>query len=117
MKVVEVLIVRENLLVQPRNEGLTILDSRFPEPEELPDLGPVILDGAPIPVIVSPLQGHDVDLTGDVLNDNTGDILPLLGKTPLVLEELQQDGKPQARRPALVGEQPLLAGQHGPVLE
>jgi integrase/recombinase XerD len=66
---------------------------------------------------VSPFQGHDVDLAGDVLNDHTGDILPLPRKTPLMLEDLEQDGKPQARCPALVGEQPLLAGRQGPVLE
>jgi len=62
-------------------------------------------------------QGHDLDLAGDVFNDNTGDMLPLLGKTPLMLEALQQDGKPQARRPTLVKKQPLLAGQQGPLLE
>jgi hypothetical protein len=48
VKVVKLLIIRENMLVQPGNEGLSILDSRLPETEELPDLGPVILDGAPI---------------------------------------------------------------------
>src|SRR5262249_31147657 len=89
VKVVKVLIIRENMFVQPGNEGLAILDSRLPETEEVPDLGPVILDGAPVPVIVSPFQRCDIDLGGDVLNNNTGDVLSLPGKTPLVLEELQ----------------------------
>src|SRR4051794_18101563 len=107
---VGVLVVRDDVFGKPGGEGLAVLDGRLPEAEERADLGAVVLDGAAVPVVARPFPGRDISLAGDVLDGDVGDIMPLPGKTPLVLEELQQDGKAQARRAALVGEQPLLAG-------
>ena len=86
---VGVLIVREDVFGKPGREGLAVLDGRFPEAEERADLGAVVLDGAAVPVVACLFPGRDVSLAGDVLDGDTGDILPLPGKTPLVLEELQ----------------------------
>jgi hypothetical protein len=110
------LIVREDVFGKPGGEGLAVPDGRLPESEELANLVPVVLDCTDIPMLMSPFPGRDFDLAGDVLYDDAGDIPPLLGETSLTLVELERDGKAQARRPALVGEKPLLAGQQGPVL-
>jgi hypothetical protein len=89
VEMVGVLMVREDVLGNPGREGLAVLDGRLPEAEERADLGAVVLDGAAVPVVACPFPGRDVGLAGDVLDDDTGDILPLPGKTPLVVEELQ----------------------------
>ena len=89
MEMVGVLIVRKDVFGKPGLEGLAVLDGRLPEAEERADLDAVVLDGAAVPVEACPFPGRDVGLAGDVLDDDTGGILPLPGKTPLVLEELQ----------------------------
>src|SRR5262249_30292721 len=89
----------------------------FPETKALADLGALVLDGPPLPAVPGPFGWGHADLAGEEVHNDGRDLLGALGKAAFVLEELEQDGKAQARRPGLVGQQRLLTGEQGPVLD
>jgi hypothetical protein len=62
-----------------------------------------------VPVILRPRVSGNADLLGEIVHHGEGYILRRTREIPGVLEELEQHGKPQARR-ALLGldEQPVL---------
>ena len=115
VEMIGMLVVGQDVFDEPGGERRAVFHGGFPKAEQLPDLGAVILDGAALPSIVRPRGGLDVDLLGDVSHHNIGDLLGMLREASFVLEELQEDGKAEASRAGLVGEQRLLTGQQGPV--
>ena len=95
---------------EPGGERLAVFHGSLPKVEKRTDLGAVVFDGSAVPVVTPPFPWGDVDLAGNVLDRDIGNLLSLPGETALVLEELQEDGKAEAHRAGLVGEQRLLAG-------
>ena len=63
---------RTDLLVQPRRQVLLVASCRLPEPVGLPDLGPVVLDGAARPVVGGRFGGVHAKLLGHAAHRSLG---------------------------------------------
>jgi hypothetical protein len=82
----------------------------FTKAQERANLGPVIFDGAAIPIISAPLLGWYPYLRRQVGHRGRGYVLRPLGKAPLALKELEEDRKAQPCWPAFTPDQGLLSG-------
>ncbi len=80
------------------------------------DLAAVVLDGAAGPLVEADVRRRDLDLPRDEVDGLVRELRPARGEPPMLGEELQQERKAQARRPALPRDQLPLVIQHRPVL-
>src|ERR1039458_6725963 len=104
------------MLDEPVAEGLRVLDGCFPEPEEVPDLGAMLLDRPAFPVILCPFGWQDLDLRGEIFDNDNRYLLLLPWKAMFVLKELEQSGESEAGCSALISEGRCFIGRTSPVL-
>src|SRR5664279_163004 len=81
-------------VVTPRPAGLAepglIVLAEPAEPQRAPDLGPVVLERAPGPLVASQLDRVDPDLAGDVTDRSRRQFPDVAGEPAFHLEVLQQ---------------------------
>lgn len=102
---------------QPVGEFVRVGDRALPEPQVIADLAAVVFDGAAGPLVEADVRRRDLDLPRDEADGLVRELRPARGEPPMLGEELQQDRKAQARRPALPGDQLPLVIQHRPALD
>jgi hypothetical protein len=78
----------EELVTEPRHQGLPIGNGGFAEAQVLPNLRPMILYGTTVPVILGPDVDGDTDLLGEMFDHYQRYILGRARKMPRILEEL-----------------------------
>ena len=101
----------QGALGKPGRQGGLILLAGLAEAERGPDLRPVVLDGAPAPLVLQELLGRHADLFGDEDDDRTRQVLLARREARLELEALEQQCEAQAGGARLVGQQVELGGQ------
>jgi hypothetical protein len=106
-----------DLLSEPRDQRLAIVDRGFAETQVLANLCPVVLDRPPVPGILCPEVSRHADLLGDMVHDGEGDILRRPWERPSVLEELEEHGKAQARGAMFVLDQRPFSRENRPVFD
>jgi hypothetical protein len=106
-----------DVLGQPGGVLVGVGDSALAEPQERADLGAVVLERAACPFVEAELFGWDVDLAGEVGDRVLGKLAAAAGEAAVAGGELEQQRKPQARRPALAGDLGQLLADQGPVLD
>lgn len=79
------MVVRERVFHQPQGELLGIARRCLSEPEDRPNLSPLVLDGAATPVVTQVIRRLHADLPRDVSHDGAGNIRFRLRESPLLL--------------------------------
>ncbi len=102
LQLIGMLLLIEDMRDQPVGDRLAVGNRRLAHPEELTDLGAVVGDGAPLPVVFEIGQRGDLHLSGEVGDDGTRDVVLPGRELALVLEGLEQRGAAQAGRARLV---------------
>lgn len=109
------LLVRDNVVTQPRDKGIGVRHGRGAVPQRGPNLGAMVFDRATGPVILEPVRARDTDLRRDVRDDDAGNLVPVARKAPLLLKGEQQNREAEPRRTVLVGEEGEVTREQGPV--
>jgi len=95
-------LVGQDVLAEPGDQVVGVLHGRLAEPQRLPDLGTMELDGPPGPLVLRVELGWRVELLRDVDDGRGRDIALMLREAPLDLEILEQERAAEARRGRLV---------------
>jgi len=106
----------EHPAVESAGQGPRVLLRSLAEAEGGADLGAVVLDGPPLPGVAVPRRRGHADLGGDGLDRGQRHVLGAAREAALGLEQLEQHGKAQARRAALVAEQRAVGRAQGPAV-
>jgi hypothetical protein len=102
---------------QPLRQLLGVDHPAHPKPQVITDLGAVVLDRPPGPVVQTKLRGRHLDLPGNVVDDLVSELCTPARESAMPRVELQQQREPQPRRTALARHQLQLVLQHRPVLD
>jgi hypothetical protein len=105
------------VVAEPADQCLTVGHRGFPEAEELANLGSVVLDRAPLPVVLQPELWGEVELLGHVFDHGLRHVPDGPRKSALVLEGFQQHCKREPRRSALAQCLLFFVWRQGPVLD
>lgn len=116
-KAIGVPLLQEHVVAQPDHDTLGILRRSLAEAEERPDLSPVVLDRASLPVVLVPAPRRSLYLLHEIVESFRGHLGPGGWKSALGLEELQQHRESKPPGPALVHQQQMFAGRERPVFD
>ncbi len=116
LDVLEALRLRQAMIAEPTNQRLAIGDGRFPEAEQLADLGTVRFARAITPVVLVSACRRRLQLAGQVIDHRLGYLAGGFRKSPLMLKKLKQHGKPESGRLAFAQCLLFFSRRQGPVL-
>jgi len=107
------LLLGEHLLSEPRGQPRAIAHCRRVKSQGAPDLGAMIFDRAPVPIVGGKRLCWDLHLLGEVGDHRFRDVVRPTRELGFLLEVLQEHRKPQASRPGFVRQQVPFARPQG----